>query len=508
MPVEKRSDDRRAKSDPSVERGPPNDTTAYATEREYEVVVVGCGIAGLAAGLRAAELGRSVAILEKSSKANRGGQTAYSESFRVPSADTDLGEYGYEFAVSDYSTQEFYDDVMRRTNDRADPELARTLVENAGKTIEWLTARGVEWEMEPLAVGYTAGRTWFDNDSLLTHLVAEITDLGGDVYYETAARRVVQDHESRIVGLDSVSGNERVRFSTEALVLACGGFESSPEKRARYIGAGYDDMKVRGSPHNTGGAIEMALDAGANAVGQWSGAHMALIDANAPDFGGGANRVDGYQYGVILDRDGTRFVDEGEDARAHTYAKFGRAIFERPDHRAYVVLDAKTHDLVRATGPTDPVVADDLGELFASVEIDAERARETVREFNDACISEDDSDADAQVEGFDPHVLDGASATDLRPPKSNWALPIDEPPYYAYPVTGGITFSFGGVSITPDAEVCDTRGRVIPGFYAAGNSTGGLFYDNYPGGTGLTNAAVYGKIAAERADAYLADRDR
>ena len=507
MSTEDRSDDRRAERDPSTERERAKDTAAYATEHEYEVVVVGCGIAGLAAGLRAAELGRSVALLEKSSKANRGGQTAYSESFRVPSADTDLEDYGYEFAVSEYSTQDFYDDVMHRTNDRADPGLARTLVENAGNTIEWLTAHGVEWEMEPLAVGYTAGRTWFDNDSLLTHLVAEIIDLGGDVYYETAARRVVQDHRSRIVGLDAVSGNVRARFSTPTLVLACGGFESSPEKRARYMGAGYDDMKVRGSPHNTGGAIEMALDAGANAVGQWSGAHMALIDANAPDFGGGANRVDGYQYGVILDVEGKRFLDEGEDARAHTYAKFGRAIFERPDHRAYVVLDAKTHDLARATGPTDPIVADNVKELFASIEIDAERARETVGEFNDAC-EDGDSDGDGKSDGFDPHVLDGVRTTGLRPPKSNWALPIDDPPFYAYPVTGGITFSFGGVEITPDAEVCDTRGRVVPGFYAAGTSTGGLFYDNYPGGTGLTNAAVYGKIAAESADAYLADRGR
>jgi tricarballylate dehydrogenase len=221
---------------------------------------------------------------------------------------------------------------------------------------------------------------------------------------------------------------------------------------------------------------------------------MAIIDAAAPDVGGGANRVDGYQYGIVVDAAGERFLDEGADARAHTYARYGREIFERPGGHAYVVLDSRTHDLVRATGPSEPTVADDLADLLAAIDVDADRARETVAAFNDAC----------DPDGFDPHVLDG-NDTDpsLRPPKSNWALPIDDPPFYAYAVTGGITFAFGGVEITPDAEVVDDRGHLVSGLYAAGNSTGGLFHDNYPGGTGLTNAAVFGKLAAERADEYL-----
>lgn len=255
-------------------------------------------------------------------------------------------------------------------------------------------------------------------------------------------------------------------------------------------------MTVRGSGYNTGEAIEMALDAGANAAGQWSGAHMALIDANSSDVGGGANRVDGYQYGVILDVNGERFLDEGEDARAHTYAKFGQEIFERPQHLAYVILDSKTQNLARATGPSDPYMAETLDDLIAQLDMDSERALETLRTFNDACAPSE----------FDPHVLDGNSAESVRPPKSNWALPIDDPPFYAYPVTGGITFSFGGIEANPDAEVLDDRGHVIPGLYAAGNATGKLFYDNYPGGTGLMNAAVYGKIAAEQANEYVYTR--
>lgn len=461
------------------------------TQDEYDIVVVGLGIAGLSAGIRAAELGRSVAVLEKSSKEDRGGQTGYSESFRVPSTDTDLDRFGLEFAVPDYTTENFYEDIMARTNDRADASLARRLVNEAGPTIEWLTEHGVDWNMEPLAVGYTAARTWFDNDQLLEQLVGEIEAHGGEVFYETSARDLVVDG-TRVEGVETVSGSEQVRFVCDAVVLCCGAYESSPEKRVRYYGSGFDDMKVRGSGYNTGEAIETALDAGANATGQWSGAHMAIIDANAPNVGGGANRVDGYQYGLLLNRNGERFVDEGEDARAHTYAKFGREIFRQPDHRAYIVLDADKRELARATGPSEPYESDTLDGLFDQFDIDSGTAIDTIQAFNRAC----------NPGKFDPEVLDGNSAA-VDPPKSNWAIPIDASPYYAYPVTGGITFGFGGVEITPNAEVVDDRGHVMPGFYAAGNATGGLFYDNYPGGTGLTNGAVYGKIAAESASKYL-----
>ena len=458
--------------------------------REYDVVVVGCGIAGVSAGLRAAELGAEVAILEKSPERHRGGQTRFSESFRVPSAVTDLSGHGYEFAIPDYTPDDFYDDVMSRTNGRADPDLARAVVDRAGPTVEWLTDRGAEWEMEPLAVGYVAGRTWCDGGELVGTLLEAATAEGAAVHYEAAARELVRDDDAHVAGLVADVGDERVRFDCDAVVLASGGYESSSEKRARYYGPGYDDMKVRGSRYNSGGAIDMAIDAGANPVGQWSGAHMAIIDAGSPDVEGGANRVDGYQFGVILNRDGERFVDEGEDARAHTYAKFGREIFEQPGHVAYIVLDSRMNEHARATGPSEPTVADSPAALFDAVDVDAATAEETLAAYNAACDPGE----------FDPAVLDG-NATDaaLDPPKSNWAVPLEEPPYYAYAVTGGITFAFGGVEVTPSAEVVDDRGRVVPGFYAAGNCTGGLFYDNYPGGTGLTNAAVFGKTAAETA---------
>ncbi|MGQ3413842.1 FAD-dependent tricarballylate dehydrogenase TcuA [Natrinema sp. LN54] len=470
-------------------------TSGYTDTHKYNIVVVGSGTAGLTAALRAAELDHSVAVLEKAPRERQGGNTRFSESFRVPSAGTDLEQYGFEFDIKDYTVDEFYEDILDQTSNRADPDLARYLAENAGDTLEWLTASaGVDWQMEPLAVGYTVARTWFDGEEYVDTVTEAAEDEGADFYFKTEARGFHRDSDGRVVGVDAITDDGLVRFEADAVVLAAGAYSSSDEKRVRYYGRDYDAMTVRGSRYNTGEALEAASDVGADLVGQWGGAHMALIDAASPDVAGGANRVDGYQYGVIVNDEGERFVDEGQDARAHTYAKFGRLIFEEPNHVAYIVVDSKVHDLLRATGPSDPIVADDLSDLLEEVGCsDLETAVATIEEYNAAC------DPDA----FEPEVLDGNEATSVTPPKTNWALPIDKPPYYAYAVTGGITFSFGGVRTNTDAEVVDSRGEMIPGLYAAGNSTGGLFFDNYPGGTGQMNAAVYGKTAAESANEYI-----
>lgn len=468
--------------------------TEYIDEQTYDIVVVGSGTAGLVAGLRSAELGRSVAILEKAPSDQQGGHTRFSESFRVPSVGTDLEQFGYEFAIQDYTTEDFRADVMSQTNGRADEELTEMLVERAGETVEWLTAQGVDWQMEPLAAGYTAARTWFDGEEYVETLTEAATNRGVDVHYNTAASAIDRAPNGAIRSVDARCPDGRIRFNGDAVILAAGDYGSSDEKRVRYYGPDYDAMPVRGSRHNTGEAITMAETVGARLVGQWGGAHMALIDAEAPPVEGGANRVDGYQYGMLVNDHGERFVDEGEDARAHTYAKFGRRIFEQPNHVAYIVLDSKAHHLARATGPSDPIAGGDLEAVLEEAGCsEPATGAETIREFNQHSTTSE----------FDPDTLDGNQINAVSPPKSNWAIPIDEPPYYVYAVTGGITFSFGGVAITTDAQVLDTRREPIHGLYAAGNSTGGLFYDNYPGGTAQTNAAVYGKIAAESATEYL-----
>lgn len=462
----------------------------------YDIVIVGCGIAGLTAGLRAAELDRSVVLLEKAPEHNRGGHTQFTESFRIPTADIDIDT---EFNVEDYSTSDFYSDIMKVTNFRADPDLTERVSGGAVETFEWLTDLGIEWEYSAPHPGYTAGRVWIDGEELVAELVDLLEESGGEVHYEAEARELYRDDGGRVTGVGARVTEEWTRYIGDAIVLASGDYGSSKERRTRYYGPGFGNMKVRGSRYNTGEAIDAALNVGAKSAGEWGDAHMAIIDVASPDVEGGITRIDGYQYGLILNHNGERFVDEGEDSRAQTYAKFGRRIFEQSYHEAFIVVDSKVVDDVAHMGPGRPITADSIEALVRRLDIeDPETAVETVEAYNAACDPGE----------YDPEVLDGNSTEEIEPPKSNWALPLNEPPFTGYPVTGGMTFAFGGVGITPNAEVLDTSDNVIPGLFGAGNATGGLFYNNYPGGTGLTNGAVFGRIAAETADAFIEDAGR
>lgn len=458
----------------------------------YDIVIVGCGIAGLSAAISAAEHGASTIVLEKAPEELRGGQTQYTESFRIPTADVDLD---LDFHIPDYTPADFYQDIMRITDGHANADLAETLTAEAGNCFEWLTGhlqpQNFEWQTTPLRTMYGAGRVWHEGEQLVDKLVTAAEDVGVDVVYEAEAHELIQDGPRTVVGLQAAVDGKWIRYETDAVIVACGGYESSAEKRTKYYGGPYEEMKVRGVRYNTGEAIDMALDIGAKPDGQWSGAHMAVIDARSPDVEGGQTLVSGYQYGVLLNHEGERFVDEGEDTRAHTYAKFGRRIFEQSYHEAFIIQDTTTNEYVLHTGPTKPITAGSIEKLVNRLGIEnAERAVQTVREYNEAC------DPDAE---FNPEVLDGNGATGIAPEKSNWAIRLDNAPLVGYPVTGGITFAFGGLAQTTRAEVLDTSNRTISGLYAAGNATGGLFFNNYPGGTGLTNALVYGRIAGREA---------
>ncbi|MFC7009805.1 FAD-dependent tricarballylate dehydrogenase TcuA [Halalkalicoccus salilacus] len=460
---------------------------------DQSLIVVGCGIAGLSAANRAVELGLDVTVLEKSPKDKRGGHTRFSESFRVASTEADLEQYGYEFNIDDYSPDDFYADIMKQTNGRADEDLARTIVNEIGPTIEWLTERGVKWDMEPLNVGYTVARTFFDGEELVADLVEAAESEGATFEYRAEAQQLLFE-DGQVAGLVAHTDSGKVEYAADAIIVAAGGYESNEEKRTRYYGSDYDAMKVRGSQYNTGEGIDMVLDAGGRATGQWGGAHMALIDSESPEYEGGANRVDGYQYGVLLNNNGVRFFDEGEDARAHTYAKLGRIIFEEPRHEAFIVIDDSLREHMRATGPGDFVTEETIKGVLRKLGCnEPEQGARTVEEFNAATNPSD----------FDPDSLDGNRTEGLELEKSNWAIPLDEPPYHGYRVTGGITFGFGGAATDDRARALDTIGRPISGLYVAGNTTGGLFFDNYPGGTGLANGAVFGRIAAEESAKYI-----
>ncbi|MEX0751122.1 MAG: FAD-dependent tricarballylate dehydrogenase TcuA, partial [Dehalococcoidia bacterium] len=320
--------------------------------------------------------------------------------------------------------------------------------------------------------------------------------------YEAKATDLRIDATGRGAGLVCRTPEGRREIEARSVVLACGGFEANAEMRARYLGAGWELAKVRGTQFNTGDGIRMALDAGAMSYGHWSGCHAVAWDLNAPPYGnrniGDLYQKHSYPFGIVVNVDGDRFVDEGADFRNYTYARYGREILRQPHRAAFQIFDAKVAHLLRdeyRIRQVSKAEADSVDALADALGIDRSGLVRTVQAFNAA----------VQAGEFDPTVLDGKRTEGVEPPKSNWALPIDTPPYAGYAVTCGITFTFGGLRIDESARVLDGDERPIRGLYAAGELVGGLFYFNYAGGSGLMAGSVFGRIAGASAGVYAAD---
>ncbi|WP_028651692.1 FAD-dependent tricarballylate dehydrogenase TcuA [Nocardioides halotolerans] len=483
-----------------------------------KVVVVGGGNAGLCAAISAAESGADVTLLERSPRELRGGNSTFTAgAMRVAYEGTDdiltlvpdLTEH--DLARTDFGSYDegaFFDDLARVTQFRADPELAETLVSRSLSTLQWMRGNGVRFV--PIY-----GRQAYEVNGKFTFwggLTLEAVG-GGPGLVESLGQiadrlGVKTRFNSRAVALDTGkdgvqgvvvrTGWEEETIACDAVVLAAGGFQSNVEWRTRYLGPGWDLAKVRGTSYNTGDGLRMALDIGASPAGNWSGAHAVQWDLNAPEYGdlavGDGFQKHSYPLGIVVNNRGQRFVDEGADFRNYTYAKYGAQVLEQPNQVAWQVFDAKVDHLLRDEYRIKQVSraeADTLEGLAAKLDgIDRAGFLATVAEYNAA--------VDQGVE-FNPNVKDGRGTPGLDVPKTNWANTLDTPPFKAFAVTCGLTFTFGGLRIDTDAQVLDGDLAPIPGLYAAGEMTGGLFYFNYPGGSGLTNGSVFGRIAGERA---------
>ena len=294
-------------------------------------------------------------------------------------------------------------------------------------------------------------------------------------------------------------GGERPEnILADAVVLASGGFEADPEWRTRYLGPGWEIAKVRGTRFNTGDGIKMALALGAAPYGNWSGCHAVGWDRNAPEFGdlavGDQFQKHSYPFSIMVNADGKRFVDEGADFRNYTYAKYGAEIMKQPGQSVWQIFDAKTAHLLRDEYHIRQITKAKSTTLVGLVEqlddVDTESCLTEINAFN-AAVKKDIP--------FNPNVKDARCTEGLLINKTNWANTIDEPPFEAYAVTCGITFTFGGLRVNTEAQVLDTDLRPMPGLYAAGELVGGIFYNNYPGGTGLMSGSVFGKIAGTSA---------
>jgi len=482
------------------------------SSEEYDVVVVGAGNAALSAAISAYENGARVVVLEKAPRSLRGGDTRFSGGgFRfVHKGKGEILEFLPDLSeeernaieIGEYSSDRFYSDLMRVTHGLADPEQAEIVVKESNKTVRWLTEHGVKWELWTTTASKVGDKLIFQPGAViraqgagegLAEMEAEIVEkLGIEVLYETKAMKLLTDNTSRVVGVKIRDKTGLRDIYAGAVVLGCGGFQANPEMRVKYLGPGWDLVKVRGTRYNTGDGLVMALEIGAQPTGHWSGCHCSPVDANMPpvEIGDRGNRYS-YPYSIMVNELGERFVDEGEDFQLFTYAKFGSIILKQPHGIAFQIFDQKTKDLISTHyANATPIIANTIEELAKEIGIDPKRLKKTVEEFNAAVLE--------NVE-FNPGIKDGKCTVGIEPPKSNWALKLDTPPHIAYAITGGITFTFGGLKINKNAQVLDKEGNVIQGLYACGEITGGLFYYNYPGGAGLTKGAVFGRIAGANA---------
>ena len=498
-----------------------NDWGAGGAEH-WDVVVVGGGNAGLSAALAAAEAGAGVLVVDKAGPEWAGGNSYFTAgAFRVPHDGLeDLAPLVTRLdparaAVVDlppYPEEAFLQDLDRITRGRADPALAGVLVGDAREAVGWLAAQGVAFELMfhrqayevdgrfrfwgGLAVGAVGG-----GKGLIDAELAAARAAGVAVAFATPAVGLVTDTKGAVRGVvvGTPEGPRQVR--AESVVLASGGFEADPRRRAAYLGPGWDLALVRGTPHNTGEGISMALDVGARPAGHWSGCHAVAWDAGAAPVGdrGVTNQLTrgGYPFGIVVNQEGHRFLDEGADFRNYTYARYGAEILAQPGALAAQPFDARTAHLLRPEEYESPgvtrVEAATLHDLAEGLGVDPEGLQGTVEAFN------------AAVEGgpIDPTVKDGRGTVGLTPPKSNWAQPLDTPPYLGFPVTCGVTFTFGGLAVDTAARVLDLSGHPLPGLYAAGELVGNVFFHNYPGGSGLTLGTVFGRRAGTTAVADL-----
>ena len=484
---------------------------------DADVIVVGGGNAGFSAVHSATQRGRKVLLLEAAPENLAGGNSFYTagatrithdgladlQSFIVDDERHDVTE------VPAYTKDDYLDDLQKVTMGQTDPELAAVLVEEARPTVEWLTSLGLKYRLmyERQAYENPDGSYLFwgglhvgnvgGGEGLIADHTRVAIENGASILYNHRVRRLVVEN-GKVVGVVAESEGNEVEFSAESVIMTAGGFEASSELRAKYLGERWASAKVRGTPFNQGDLIEAAVEIGAARGGDYATCHAIQWDAEHPRNESNidlTNRLSrqGYPLGILVNKNGERFLDEGEDFRNLTYAKFGRIVLQQPESRAYQIFDAELRPNLSKADYEMPGVSvyrgNTLEELAEQLDLDQDAFLATVREYN-ANINEEAS--------YDPNVLDGRFS-DVTPRKSNWAKSLDKAPFYAYPVTCGITFTFGGVKTDTHGRVLNEDNEHIEGLYAAGEMLGGLFSHNYPGGTGLAAGMVFGRRAGKLA---------
>ena len=453
-----------------------------------DVIVVGGGNAALCAAIRAAEGGASVALLERAPKTYRGGNSRHVRNFRC----AHTGPLGV--LSDDYLLDEFYDDLLRVTKGNTDEAMAKRVIAESSDCYQWMTKQGVLFQPSlsgTLSLSRTNAFFLGGGKALVNAYYRRCEALGVKIFYNaTAVDFHIEDGVADGVLVD-FDGEQRY-VSGKAIVIASGGFESNKDWLAQAWGEAAKNFLIRGTPYNRGEVLKCMLDAGADSIGDPTQCHAVAIDGRAPEYDGGiVTRLDCVPFSVVLNANGERFYDEGEDVWPKRYAIWGRLVAAQPGQVGYSIIDSKsTHLFMPSVFPA--VRADTLETLFDRMGVPVAQAVATVEAFNAACKNGE----------FQSNELDGLATTGLSPEKTNWARPIDKPPFYGYALRPGVTFTYLGINVDETACV-SFNGVSAKNIWAAGEIVAGnILGEGYLAGFGMTIGTVFGRIAGQQAGAY------
>ena len=455
---------------------------------DYDVIVVGGGNASLCAAIRAAEAGATAAIFERAPKEYRGGNSRHTRNFRC--------KHGAPKGVltDSYSEDEFYDDLLKVTKGNTDEELARLTISESETCYEWMLEQGCYFQ-ESLSGTLSLSRTnaFFlgGGKALVNAYYNRLESLGVAIFYRATVLDVVirnREFDGVLVDLDGTQSYKRGR----CVVLASGGFEADKDWLASAWGDAAKNFLIRGTPYNTGEVLKGVLAGGADQVGDPTQCHAVAIDGRAPEYDGGiVTRVDCVPFSIVVNQEGHRFYDEGEDVWPKRYAIWGRLVAKQPNQVAYAIIDSKSKDLFMPT-VFSATVTESLDDMAQQLGLPEDEFLATVQDFNAACQDGD----------FFPTELDGLRTSGLTPQKTNWARPIDTPPFYGYELRPGVTFTYLGFRVGHDAKV-SFGGVPSKNVWAAGEiMAGSILGEGYLAGFGMTIGTVFGRIAGEGAGGY------
>ncbi len=459
-------------------------------QMQADILVVGGGNAALCAAMTAREAGASVLLLESAPKDFRGGNSRHTRNLRY------LHEQANNHLTGPYLEDEFWDDLLQITGGQTNEQLAHFTIHESKNLGAWMEQHGCHFQPSMRGTLHLARTNAFflgGGKALMNAYYATASRLGISILYDAEVRNL-EIHDGNFTSATFVANGSTRKIKAKAVVIASGGFQANIEWLKKYWGESAENFIIRGTPYDKGRMLRVLLDRGAKPAGDTRQCHAVAVDARAPKFDGGiVTRLDCVPFGIVINRDAERFYDEGENLWPKRYAIWGRLIARQPDQIAYSIIDSKSISLFMPP-VFPPIKANSIGEMAVKLGLDQSVLEKTVSFFNNS----------TRLGTFDPTILDDCRTEGLEPPKSHWACPLDTPPFYGYPLSPGITFTYLGVTVNKKSQVIMQDNKPAPNIFAAGEiMSGNILGKGYMAGLGMTIGTVFGRIAGKEAARYV-----